>query len=68
MASNSEIISIEFVACRSLARIGLQLEIVNSDGCGVLRTAETKETSGCGDAQRVIGWDFRETKANARKS
>ena len=38
LTSNSETISIVFVVCRSLGRIGLELEIVNSDGCGVRGT------------------------------
>ena len=38
LTSNSETISIVFVVCRLLARIGLELEIVNSDGCGVRGT------------------------------
>ena len=35
MTGNSRTISIVFIVCHSLARIGLELEIVNSDGCGV---------------------------------
>lgn len=40
LTSNSETISIVLVVCRSLTCIGLELEIVNSNGCGGLRPSE----------------------------
>jgi hypothetical protein len=55
---NSEAISIVFVVCRSLARIGLELEIVNSDGCRVRGSCRKGNFFGCGGLdlnQRLFG-------------
>jgi hypothetical protein len=55
---NSETVSIVFVVCRSLARIGLELEIVNSDGCRVRGSCRKGNFFGCGGLdlnQRLFG-------------